>query len=285
MIVDYEEGDEPGGLVVLWSRAADIAGRHYPLDPAAAPITIGRKGDNVIALVDDGISRHHARIEYRTDGWWVVDGGSMHGTLVNGEKVTESRLACGDQLHIGVSVIFKVVGTKWPPIVETDYQPSLVTDELTGLRHKRHLLFVLDRELLHPQRRSRRVSLAMFDLDHFKRVNDALGHFAGDRVLREVASLLDRLADPADVVARYAGEEFVWVMTGTDVDAAAKRAESARARIESHVITFERHAIKTTVSVGVAQLDEELLSPEDCIRRVDEQLYKAKCAGRNCVRS
>jgi diguanylate cyclase (GGDEF)-like protein len=283
MLVCFDDDGEPGGLVVLWSNAADIAGRHFPFDPAAAPISIGRKTDNVIVLDADGISRHHAKIEYRADGWWVVDGGSMNGTMVNDTKVTASRLALGDRLQIGNSVIFKVVGKTWPTAAP-DYRPDPATDGLTGLRNKRHLLWLLDGELQHAKRASRRVSLAMFDLDHFKRINDSFGHLAGDQVLRDIAALLSRLADPRDTVARYGGEELVWVMIDTDLEAAAKRAESARASIASRVIHFEQHAITTTVSAGVAQLDERLRTPEECIRRADEQLYKAKCAGRNCVR-
>jgi diguanylate cyclase (GGDEF)-like protein len=85
-------------------------------------------------------------------------------------------------------------------------------------------------------------------------------------------------------VARYAGEEFVWVMVGREVADAANRAEAFRIAIESRVITFEQHAISVTVSAGVAQIDTTIVTPDEFIRRADRKLYEAKCAGRNCVR-
>ena len=276
MIVEPENG-RPGGLVAIWSRTHDILGRHYPF---GAGITIGRKSDNAIVLDHDGVSRHHARIERRDDAWWIVDAGSMNGTMLNDAKVTEARLAFGDHVTIGGGVIFKVVGDTWPRD-GGPYHPDPKTDALTGARNKRHLMWLLDRELKDPKRASRVVSLAMFDLDHFKRLNDAHGHLAGDQVLRDVASIL-RVTE--DIVARYAGEELVWLLVGRDLDAAAKRAETARALIESHVTTFDHRAIKTTISGGVARIDDAMRTPEECIRRVDEKVYEAKCAGRNCVR-
>ena len=114
----------------------------------------------------------------------------------------------------------------------------------------------------------------MFDIDHFKQVNDQQGHLNGDRVLQELARLFDECIRETDIVARYGGEEFVIVMPQTDLDGACVFAERLRAAVA------ERMAV--TVSGGVTAAVEND-TPETLIVRADEALYCAKAAGRNCV--
>jgi predicted component of type VI protein secretion system len=153
MILDSIEANGAIRLHVLWSRDSASVDRSYRLDPAAAPITIGRRSDNVIAVNCDGVSRRHARLEHRVGGWWVVDEQSMNGTSVNGSQVTESRLAIGDRLILGGGIVFAVDGPDPRPIF--DGQPTIMTtspnDGLTGLPHRRSLVARLERELSHPR--------------------------------------------------------------------------------------------------------------------------------------
>jgi hypothetical protein len=108
-LFSYGPGSRPDSdsLLVLYSRDAELLGRHYALNPAGA--TVGRGTDNTIVLASDSASRCHARFEKRADGWWVIDNGSTNGTWVNDEQVREARLHAGDRLRIG-DTILKFVG-------------------------------------------------------------------------------------------------------------------------------------------------------------------------------
>lgn len=130
----------------------------------------------------------------------------------------------------------------------------------------------------------KRISLILIDLDHFKAVNDKLGHPTGDLVLREVANLLLQSVRPADVVARFGGEELIVLMRGADEDGAASHAEELRAKIER--LTFDAYPeLKVTASFGVCSADvSSPTSSEAVIKRADEALYEAKWSGRNQVK-
>jgi diguanylate cyclase len=148
------------------------------------------------------------------------------------------------------------------------------TDPLTGVNNRRGLDDTLSAQLAMMGRYHSRFSLAIFDIDHFKQVNDQQGHLHGDRVLQELARLFDECARETDIVARYGGEEFVVIMPQTDLAGACTFAE----RLRLHVA--ER--LTVTVSGGVAAaLDND--TAESLIARADAALYSAKTAGRNRV--
>ncbi len=148
------------------------------------------------------------------------------------------------------------------------------TDPLTGVNNRRGLDDSLGTQLALMTRYHSVFSLVMFDIDHFKQINDQEGHLNGDRVLQELARLLDGSIRETDVIARYGGEEFVIVMPQTDLDGASLFAERLRAGVA------ERMAI--TVSGGVTAARESD-DPESLIARADTALYSAKTAGRNRI--
>lgn len=154
------------------------------------------------------------------------------------------------------------------------------TDDLTGAWNRRYLLDMLDRECRRTARTGAGLAVVMVDVDHFKHVNDTHGHPFGDRVLREVARLMQEEARDVDLVARYGGEEFMILMPETDARAAATAGERLRRRIADHPVREDGRTVTVTVSVGVADLDETL-DPTDLLRHVDEALYAAKDRGRN----
>jgi diguanylate cyclase (GGDEF)-like protein len=148
------------------------------------------------------------------------------------------------------------------------------TDPLTGVGNRRGLDDSLSAQLAMMSRYEVGFSAAIFDIDHFKHVNDEQGHLQGDRMLQKVASLLDQSARETDYVARYGGEEFVVVMPRTDLDGACVFAERIRTTVEGE--------LPLTVSGGVtAALDGD--TPEALMARADAALYQAKAAGRNAV--
>ena len=154
-------------------------------------------------------------------------------------------------------------------------------DGLTGMWRHNAILEILDRELLRAQRTNEPVSVIMADLDHFKLVNDRLGHAAGDDVLRRVARELDDAVRPYDSVGRYGGEEFLIVAPACATDAASALAERIRTRIAGLNISFNGVTQPVTISLGVvAQVSSD---SEELLLLADRALYQAKARGRNRV--
>ncbi|MBN1912449.1 MAG: GGDEF domain-containing protein [Pirellulales bacterium] len=148
------------------------------------------------------------------------------------------------------------------------------TDPLTGVSNRRALDEVLRSQLAMHGRYRTEFTLVLFDIDHFKKVNDREGHLQGDRILQEVARLLDDSARETDTVARYGGEEFVVVMPETGLLGASTFSERVRQAVEA--------TVPVTISGGVTvALDGD--TTEDVLNRADAALYAAKAAGRNCV--
>ena len=157
-----------------------------------------------------------------------------------------------------------------------------MTDSLTGVPNRRALMEHAERALA--QRHSRHLALLMIDVDHFKRINDAYGHPAGDEILRQVAGLLAGRLRGGDLVGRYGGEEFCVVALDTDADGAMKLANSLREIIASKVLNTEYGDLPVTVSIGVSycstDTEREL---KDILAEADAALYTAKANGRNQV--
>jgi two-component system cell cycle response regulator len=159
------------------------------------------------------------------------------------------------------------------------------TDALTGCLNRRALLESLEREVERARRYNLVLTLLMVDLDHFKRINDTLGHVAGDVVLRQLGELLRREVRSVDTVARYGGEEFMILLPETAVHGAMMFADRMRQRIAAYAFGDETQPVKITVSVGVACYpDRAVDSPESFIALADAALYRAKADGRNVVR-
>jgi diguanylate cyclase (GGDEF)-like protein len=148
------------------------------------------------------------------------------------------------------------------------------TDPLTGVNNRRGLDDALSAQFTMMSRYGTRFSLAIFDIDHFKQINDREGHLHGDRILQDLARLLDECVRETDIVARYGGEEFVVVMPQTDLDGACVFGERLRAKIEQQ--------LALTISGGVAAASDGD-DQDSLLARADSALYDAKTAGRNCV--
>jgi diguanylate cyclase (GGDEF)-like protein len=161
------------------------------------------------------------------------------------------------------------------------------TDEVTGLRNRRHALERLRDEVARSHRYGRPLSCILFDVDHFKRVNDTLGHAAGDVVLQAVGQAVLEECRSMDVVARYGGDEFLILLPETDGTAAAALADRLRRSVATLAVMHGGRALGVTASFGVAALDgrgdESPDEPDELLRRADQALYAAKRRGRDAV--
>lgn len=158
-----------------------------------------------------------------------------------------------------------------------------VTDELTGLNTRRHLFELGEREFQQAVRYRTPLSAIMFDLDHFKTVNDTLGHVVGDEVLRGVAARCESVVRGIDVLGRFGGEEFAIVLPQTELEMAVTIAERLREVVGREPIETSRGPIAVTVSCGVAQMKPGVLELKTLLDQADVAMYEAKRAGRNRV--
>lgn len=267
-------------LLVIHSQDREALGLRHELAASSCVVTVGRGSDNTIVIRADRLSRCHARFEKRADRWWVLDCESTNGTFVNGDQVTATSLRHGDNVDMGGGAVIKFTNTR--RIVETEYSASPF-DGLTGAYNRRHLLEQTDRELRDPARARRPLTLLLIDIDHFKRLNDTYGHEAGDDVLRHIVSIIKRHSPSHGVVARCAGDELALLLPATDRDAGSARAEAIRAEIGAHALRVGGHKISVTVSIGVAQANDETRTAEDLTRSAEQNVYAAKCGGRDRV--
>lgn len=161
------------------------------------------------------------------------------------------------------------------------------TDTLTGVYNRRYMNAHLDRKIIEIAETVKPVSVLMFDIDHFKSINDTYGHNAGDEVLVELAQRVSRGVRDIDLLSRYGGEEFVIVMPDADFGVAVNVAERVRALVadEAFRVSAGVGLLDVTVSVGVSTTRDPTETVESLIGRADEALYRAKGQGRNCVRS
>jgi diguanylate cyclase (GGDEF)-like protein len=159
------------------------------------------------------------------------------------------------------------------------------TDPLTRVANRRHFGERLEAEVAYSARHRTPLHLVLFDIDHFKRVNDTHGHAAGDIVLRIVAAQVGRTIRAEDLLARYGGEEFAILVRGIPASHVATMAERVRASVQRLEIPLSSESLRVTISVGVASIPQPG-EARSLLEVADERLYRAKHAGRNrvCVR-
>ena len=254
---------------------------------AGEETTIGRGEGCEIVLELDNVSRRHCTVIHKREGTSLKDLGSTNGTYLNNKEVREETpLRTGDLIKVGSS-IFKFLEGGELGSIEAQYHEEIyrltIIDGLTQVHNKRYLLEFLDREMARCNRHERPLSVLLFDLDHFKNVNDTYGHLAGDYVLREMAAALKPRIRREECFARYGGEEFVILLANTSAAAAAELAEKIRLAVETHTFVYEDKRLHVTTSIGVAELRSDVDSATTLFKLADKALYAAKHAGRNRV--
>jgi two-component system cell cycle response regulator len=239
-------------VVVL---AGTNVGEMYRLE--GVEVVVGRASNANIRLNDDGISRRHARIFGEGGKYLIEDLGSANGTLVNGLRIGGRHvLEDGDKIRLGPTTILKF---GYSDDIEESFQQRMydaaLRDGLTGAYNKKFFLDRLDSELSYSRRHQFDLSLLMFDVDYFKRINDTYGHLAGDAVLVKLSKL-----------------------------AAGALGERLRNTVESSIFEHDGRRYPVTISVGVAAYPTTPVeTPFQLIAAADEALYEAKRCGRNRV--
>jgi diguanylate cyclase (GGDEF)-like protein len=267
----------------LVQLAGPSLGRKYLLEERET--LIGRDEDCTIILDLDTVSRRHCRLVATDEGVAIADEGSTNGTFLNGLAVGgRTPLHTGDLIKIG-GAVFKFLDAEGQGI-EAQYHDEMyrltVVDSLTELFNKRYATDFLEREVSRAIRHQRSVSLVLFDIDHFKAINDKRGHPAGDSVLRELAELLKKRIRREECLARWGGEEFALVLPDVGEEQARFVADALRKLVSEHRFGPAK-PLRVTFSGGAAEFRPEHLGVEGLIEAADRALYEAKRRGRNQV--
>ncbi len=280
------EKARPAGacLVLIHAQERAHLGKKWTLN-GEDTLTIGRDVGATIVIDASSVSRSHARIEPRGRDYALVDLKSTNGTFLNDRLVSEQTLRDGDRFKVGPAIFKFFAGGDVEAQYHEEIYSLMVTDALTQASTKRFFLETLEREIVRAQRHGRPLSLVMFDIDHFKKVNDTYSHLAGDDVLRELGATIRAQVRAEECFARYGGEEFALVLPEATRDGAVTVAEKFRAAVEAHRFHFEGVVIPVTISLGVAELGAEMKSPQQLIKAADDKLYESKRSGRNRVSS
>jgi two-component system cell cycle response regulator len=277
-----DEGAIDGKRPCLIMVRGDFVGQIYELTKDVT--WLGRSDQVDLVVADTSISRKHAMVVHRADGFYVSDLDSTNGTQVNRETVAvPTRLREGDKIRVG-NVIFKF---SYQDDDDTHYHMLLrnmaVKDGLTRAYNKRYFQEVMEKEFEYNRRNKSGLALVMFDIDHFKTVNDTHGHPAGDAVLKQLAELIEFEARGYDLFARVGGEEFVFLMRAGTLVSAIALAERVRNVVAEHAFFYDELCLRITVSLGVAYWsgDGRFEDVDGFVNAADQQLYRAKHGGRN----
>jgi diguanylate cyclase (GGDEF)-like protein len=248
---------------------------------------IGRSREAHVRVDDVGISRKHTRIARTQDGrFYVEDLGSTNGTFVAARRVDRLELRPGDRVQVGPNVLlrFSIIDATEEELARQLFEAS-TRDALTRVYNRKYFIERLTSELAYATRHKTNLAVVLFDLDHFKAMNDTYGHLAGDVVLRVVASAVQKTIRLEDVLARYGGEEFAILVRGIEHEKVAIFAERVRRAVETLEIPYEGKKLRATISAGIASLSQLSALPngEGLLLLADERLYRAKDMGRNRV--
>ena len=268
-------------LVLIYPTGPGMGTRYALTDK---PLVIGRGAEADIHIPDHSVSRRHARIQPGADGYYALDLQSTNGTFVNNEQVAMYRLQDGDYLRVGNGIYRFLAGGN----LEAEYHEEIyrltIIDALTEIHNKRYLLEFLDRELARSERHRRPLALIMFDIDHFKAINDQYGHLGGTTACGNWRLGFEAPFARRNYLLATAARSSPWSCRKRPWRELISIAERIRLLVAEPPFQYEDHVFTLTVSLGVASTSgEDALSPPELIRRVDERLYQAKHEGRNCV--
>jgi two-component system cell cycle response regulator len=281
---DIQPGMSEADVILIAHPESQRLGTRYRLSPGAT-VEVGRSPSVGISLPEVmSISRKHARLRYAGAGVTLEDLESTNGTFVNGKPVQgRSILRSGDRFQTA-AVHFKFLHER---DVESAYHLAIyelvARDGLTEIFNKRKYEEEVQREFARARRHTRSLSLILFDVDQFKRINDSYGHLCGDFVLKRIASTAREIARPEDVLARVGGDEFAILLPETGLEGARALAERLHDKVEKLEHRYGDCEIDVRCTFGVALLTSNMEGPQDLYESADQALLTAKREGRNRV--
>ncbi|HEY8271365.1 MAG TPA: diguanylate cyclase [Pseudobdellovibrionaceae bacterium] len=277
--------DNAPPVVVVLIGPPGYVGKQYPI--SSNDIVIGRSVETQVYIDDKSLSRSHAKFAVVAGEVSIIDLGSTNRTIVNGNALpplAPCKLKNNDQIKTG-NVIFKFLekGNIEALTNQTMYEKAN-RDALTGAHSKGSLLEKGPEAVKRSELLSEEMSVIIFDIDHFKKINDTYGHPAGDFVLKELANIVSsKLIRSNDYFARYGGEEFVLILSGGTAKMASEIAERIRQTMENHAFVYEGKTIPVTISLGVVTKSTNDTDWPEIFDRADKAMYASKQAGRNRV--
>ena len=291
VIRDEGPATEVGDACLVVINGTDL-GKRYPLTRFST--VVGRSSKTDVQIEEDSISRNHGMIVNQGDRYLLKDLGSTNGTYVNDRPIDELDLRDGDLIKIGRTIFKFLSGTNIESAYHEEIYRLTTTDGLTQIFNKRYFIENLEREMSRSLRYGRNLSLVMFDLDHFKDINDTYGHLTGDAVLKQIAQRIQTIIRRDDIFARCGGEEFSVLTPEVAKEGAMTLAEKIRVCVQERPCMFDGVEVNVEISLGVADLtdyvdeyhDGEVPATFDCLDMVklaDKRLYDAKRQGRNRV--
>jgi len=266
-------------LVVL---SGDERGRRFPLDRQIN--VIGRGTESDITVNDAKISRTHAALLVFPDRIVLEDRRSTNGTYVDGKRIESVTVTVQSRIRAG-NCLLKI---DYKDPTELEFEQALydaaTTDALTGISNRTAFMDNARQQVSFCRRNDMHLTLGMCDADHFKQVNDRLGHPAGDFVLQELSRIVQREIRQEDLLGRYGGEEFILLLPRIGPQAARECFERVRVAVADHEFRTEETRIPVTVSIGACTLKGQGIHElAELIDAADRALYRAKQGGRNRV--
>lgn len=247
---------------------------------------VGRDKSVEIQVDDANVSRQHAQITREGDKVFIEDMGSRNGTFVNDENIGTDRreLMKEDMIKLGSTVLKYLPAGQLETLYHINLTNAAYMDKLTGLYNRKYISEVLEVEFKRARALHSPLSVVMFDIDNFKKINDTYGHDGGDYVLQELGKQVKASGlRERDLAGRYGGEEFMIVLTSSGADKAMELAERVRKKIETNEFVYDGTRILVTVSMGVAEIKSGMSDYKEVYRAADKALYQSKHAGKNRV--
>lgn len=276
--------DIPPALVVLVGPQGYV-GRQWSL--TEKEIVIGRAVESNIYIDDRSVTRSHAKLTVNNGEVSIVDLKSSNKTIINGmtlEPLSPHLLKNNDQIKIGNVIVKFLEKGNIEAVTNLELNEKATKDALTGAHSKGALLERGPEAMKRSEFLNEELSLIVFDIDHFKKINDNYGHPAGDYILKELSRIvMAKVIRSHDYFARYGGEEFVVILSGSGQSSSMDVAERLRQNIESFEFTFNGQKIPVTISLGVAVRKSNESDWDVLFKRGDDALYQAKKTGRNRV--
>ena len=276
----------PVAHVVCLIGPKRLVGKYWPVSHRKKMV-IGRHSGCDVYIKDPSISKKHLLLYTNKENnkVFIEDQNSTNGTIVDDKKVEAQKsieLTDNNKIKMG-NIVIKFLDKNNSEIFSVVENYNKVSyDALTGAGNRFMLETKADELFKSRKGKSDSLSLILFDIDHFKNINDTYGHLVGDFILKEVVRISKTCFRSTDIFTRCGGEEFC-VIIESEIHRAKQAIEAARQKIESHVFEYKEHKIKLTISAGVTHQIKEDGKWKEMYDRADQLLYKAKATGRNKV--